>query len=53
MYISNPDIMGYFAYSSDDKVGDIKEFVNDERNIYSFIRKNAVEKDMPLIVFGD
>ena len=53
MYISNPDVMGYFAYDWDDKVGEIKNFINDNKKVLPFIKENAVEKDMPLIVFGD
>ena len=53
MYISNPDIMGFFAYSWNKEIGSIKDFVNETKNVAPFIKENAVEKDMPLIVFGD
>ena len=53
MYISNPNVMGYFAYDCDDKVGEIKDFINNDKKVLPFIKQNAVENDMPLIVFGD
>ncbi len=50
MYITNPEVMGVFAYSENDKVGDVIKFVNKQKD---FLKKYAIKKDMPFIVFGD
>ncbi|MBR3605183.1 MAG: hypothetical protein IKL52_04055, partial [Candidatus Gastranaerophilales bacterium] len=51
MYVSNPKIMGVFAYSSADKVGEISSFMEEE-NI-AFLKRYALENNMPFIIFGD
>ena len=50
MYITNPEVMGVFAYSPDDIVGDVIEFVDKQEG---FLKEYAIKKDMPFIVFGD
>ncbi len=53
MYGSNPQVMGVFAYSESDKVGQPIDFLN---NIYCkthFLKEYAKERDLPFIVFGD
>ncbi len=50
MYISNPRVMGVFAYSQEDKVGDIMQFIDKQPK---FLKQYALEKDLPFVVFGD
>ena len=53
MYGSNPQVMGVFAYSQENKVGQPIDFLN---NIYGnthFLKEYAKERDLPFIVFGD
>ena len=51
MYISNPNVMGVFAYptNSNNEIGDTMEFVKVQDG---FLRKYAIEHDVPMIVFG-
>ena len=51
MYISNPNVMGVFAYPTDrdDKIGDTMKFVKEHGG---FLQKYAIEHDVPMIVFG-
>ena len=51
MYISNPKVMGVFAYASDDKVGKIQNFIQQEH--LGFLRDYATKNNIPFIVFGD
>ena len=53
MFISNPKVMGVFAYSASNYVGDTMKFV--QRHSYSldFLKKFALEHDIPMIIFGD
>ncbi len=50
MYISNPRVMGVFAYSQADNVGNIMQFIDSQAD---FLKQYALEKDLPFIVFGD
>ena len=50
MYVSNPKVAGVFGYSETDKVGDIMEFI---KNKPEFLKKYAIENDVPFVVFGD
>ncbi|MBQ8476533.1 HD domain-containing protein, partial [bacterium] len=50
MYVSNPRVMGAFAYPAFDKIGDTLEFVERQPD---FIKQFALKKDIPLVVFGD
>ncbi|MBQ4647170.1 MAG: HD domain-containing protein [Candidatus Gastranaerophilales bacterium] len=50
MYISNPKITGIFAYSEDDKVGKVSDFMGKQED---FLKKYALENNMPFIIFGD
>lgn len=55
MYASNPDVMAVFAYSKNYKnsVGQPVEFVNSNAERLDFLRNFALERDIPMIVFGD
>ena len=58
MYITNPDVMGVFAYPSEGNVGNAVEFLNGKnKNVQlssiDFLRRHALERDLPFIVFGD
>ena len=50
MYISNPEVMGVFAYAPSNKVGYINEFIDNQQD---FIKDYAKENDLPFMVFGD
>ena len=51
MYISNPNVMGVFAYpdNTNNEIGDTMKFVKVQDG---FLRKYAIEHDVPMIVFG-
>ena len=56
-YISNPDVMGVFAYNPEytQKIGNPIEFLN-QKNIHQntqFLKKYALERDLPFVVFGN
>lgn len=53
MYGSNPQVMGVFAYSESDKVGQPIDFLNNVDNRTHFLKEYAKERDLPFIVFGD
>lgn len=53
MYASNPNVMGVFAYSSSDNVGNVLEFVENNLSRLDFLKQFAIERDIPMIVFGD
>lgn len=55
MYASNPEVMAVFAYSKDNKnsVGQPVSFVDSNAYRLDFLRKFALESDIPMIVFGD
>ena len=48
--VLNPEVMGVFAYSSRDKVGNVKEFVEHQED---FLKEYAISRDIPMIIFGD
>ena len=50
MYVTNPRVMGVFAYSFDDNVGETMDFVEKQEN---FLKQYAINEDLPFIVFGD
>ena len=50
MYVSNPKIQGVFAYSKDNKVGEISTFMNEQKD---FLKDYAKDNDVPFVVFGD
>ena len=50
MYVTNPRVMGVFAYPSEKEVGEIMEFVDKQPE---FLKQYAQEEDLPFIVFGD
>ncbi|MCM1002875.1 MAG: hypothetical protein NC408_00875 [Candidatus Gastranaerophilales bacterium] len=52
MYITNPDVMGVFAYAPEGEVGNAISFVN-STNRLNFLKEHAIERDLPFIVFGD
>ena len=53
MYASNPNVMGVFAYSPSNHVGDVMDFVQNNSTHLDFLKKFAIERDIPMIVFGD
>ena len=53
MYGSNPQVMGVFAYSWSDKVGQPINFLNNVDDRTYFLKEYAKERDLPFIVFGD
>ena len=50
MYISNPKVMAVYTYPSGKGIGDTMRFVEKQKD---FIKDYAVEKDIPLFVFGN
>ena len=52
MYISNPKVMGVFAYPKnlDNIIGDTMDFVNKQSN---FLKDYAIKHNIPMVVFGD
>ncbi len=52
MYITNPDVMGVFAYAPEGKVGNALSYVNSSERL-TFLKEHAIERDLPFIVFGD
>lgn len=50
MYVTNPKISGVFAYSETDNVGNVMEFVENQKD---FLKKYALDENLPFIVFGD
>ena len=50
MYGSNPQVMGVFAYSESDKVGQPIDFLYGKTH---FLKEYAKERDLPFVVFGD
>ena len=50
MYVSNPKVQGVFAYSPDDEVGEINNFIDKQ---HDFLKDYAKDNDVPFVVFGD
>ena len=50
MYLSNPEVMGVFAYEKYYEQSSIKNFILKQQD---FIKEYALEKDIPFVVFGD
>ena len=56
MYLSNPEIMGVFAYkynkknNNEEDIKNMKNFIQKQKD---FIKEYALEKDIPFIVFGN
>lgn len=50
MYVSNPVIQGVFAYSAEDNIGNISQFIDNQE---AFLKDYAKEHNIPFIVFGD
>ncbi len=53
MYVSNPNIMGVFAYKSDGNINQVLNFLEDTYDKNGFLQQYAVEHDMPFVIFGD
>ena len=50
MYLSNPEIMGVFAYDMNDAwIVSMKNFINNQPD---FIKDYALKNDLPFVVFG-
>ena len=50
MFISNPEIIGVFAYSLYDNVGEVKDFIGNQKD---FLKDYAVENNVPFVIFGE
>ena len=51
MFLSNPEVMGVYAYDScDEKIYDVMDFVKNQKD---FIKEYALEKDIPFVVFDN
>ena len=50
MYITNPCVMGVFAYPFEKTIGEIMEFIEKQPE---FLKQYALDEDLPFIVFGD
>ena len=53
MYASNPNVMGVFAYSQSNHVENVIDFMQNESSRLDFLKKFALEREIPMIVFGD
>ncbi len=53
MYASNPNVMGVFAYSQSNHVENVINFMQNESSRLDFLKKFALEREIPMIVFGD
>ena len=56
MYISNPKtVMGVFAYdmNEDEKIENPLKFLEENNDRTEFLKKYALEHDVPFYVFGD
>ena len=51
MYLSNPEVMGVFAYSARD--WGINKPIDFVANKPAYLRNYALEKDVPFVIFGD
>ncbi len=63
--ISNPEVMAVYSYPAGDDVGNVKDFMEKTKektfdsksgltqNSNTFLRKYALENDIPFIIFGD
>lgn len=52
MYLSNPEVVGVFAYpeNTNSIIGNTMDFVNNQED---FLKKYAIERDIPMFVFGN
>jgi HD superfamily phosphodiesterase len=50
MYVTNPRVMGVFAYSPEGKIGDINNFMNSQEG---FLKQYAKDNNLPFVIFGD
>jgi HD superfamily phosphodiesterase len=50
MYVTNPRVMGVFAYSPENKIGDINNFMNNQED---FLKQYAKDNNLPFVIFGD
>lgn len=50
MYLSNPEVMGVFAYEKDYRIDTTKNFILNQKD---FIKEYALEKDIPFVIFGE
>ena len=49
MYVSNPEVMGVFAYDKDDIPQKIRFFMSQQKD---FLKEYALEKGVPFVIFG-
>ena len=50
MYVSNPVIQGVFAYSPEDNVGEVSQFIDNQE---AFLKDYAKQNDLLFFIFGD
>jgi hypothetical protein len=50
MYVTNPRVMGVFAYSPENKIGDINNFMDTQED---FLKQYAKDNNLPFVIFGD
>ena len=52
MYLTNPEVMGVFAYPSVGEAGNALSFVKENAK-FNFLVEHALDRDLPFVVFGD
>jgi hypothetical protein len=50
MFISNPEIMGVFAYPWEEDSCSVKDFLCEQKG---FLKDYAVREDVPFVIFGE
>ena len=50
MYVSNPVIQGVFAYSPEDNVGEVSQFIDNQED---FLKDYAKQNNLLFFIFGD
>lgn len=53
MYVSNPNVMGVFAYNAEGNINNVLSFLEDTYDKNGFLQQYALEHDMPFVIFGD
>lgn len=52
MYVTNPEVMGVFAYAREGLVGNALSFIQSNPTL-NFLVEYAIKRDLPFVVFGD
>lgn len=50
MYVTNPKVMGVFAYSPNDNISNVLDFIAIQPK---FLKEYALQQDIPFILFGE